>query len=969
MKRLLRLFALGALLSYPALAQQTGSIIGKVTSPDGAAMPGVTVQANSDVLPRGQVTTTGEEGGYRFPALPPGRYTLSYTLEGMATETREVVVRLDVQITANVAMAPDAIEEAIQVIGETVLVDPGSAEVKTSIGNEVIEALPVGQEYRDLQKLIPGVQYSESTTRGPSAGGSGQDNVYLFDGVNVSLPLFGVLSTEPSSHDIDQVSIIKGGAKAIDFNRAAGFTINSVSKSGTNDFHGSASYQLQPDSFTSKSDDPNSFADETKDWATVNLGGPIIRDSLFFYASYYRPTISRDNGSNVYGSIPDFKSTRDEFFGRLSFQPTASLLIHGSYRDSSREDEHTSISSFEAPTAGVGSQADLKIAILEGSWTLGDSGLLSFKYTDFENKGGSIPDTLFAFQPAGDGSVPLNIADLASQGRVAIPIPRDGQPAFNSFIAPYINQYGFLENGVPTGGGVVGGASQVDRADYYRESYQIGYDWLFGTNVSHELHVGYQRYKDEEDFDRRSNGWGNITIPGGTVTSSGQPVYFQARLYQTGVTGLGTTIPNIHSEFESQSFEVNDTIRWNDWTFNVGVVVSNDELFGQGLRKGGSNPSGFELCLTCKYKMYEVKWEDQIQPRLGVIWSYQPEGTIYANWARYNPAASSLPRAASWARNLAAIRTANFDANGDLIDFQVLASSSGKFFQEGLDPRTTDEYLIGTSRELSRNVSARLTARYRYSYNFWEDTNNNARLFANAPDSVPHELYIPNLSELQQGIGGSSYVIAELDNAFTKYYEVAAEVEWRTSKSFVRGSYVWSHYYGNFDQDNTSGDYIDNDFAAFIGSSNIADGPGRQLWDFKYGNLHGDRRHQLKVYGYYMLPWNASAGAFAIYQSGQPWETWDVEVYRSMTSSTSNTIRFAEPAGTNRSPSHYQIDLNYTQDFDIGPIKLQLRGDVFNVLDKQTGYAYQPVISSANYGKPTEYFDPRRFQLAVRVLF
>ena len=98
-----------------------------------------------------------------------------------------------------------------------------------------------------------------------------------------------------------------------------------------------------------------------------------------------------------------------------------------------------------------------------------------------------------------------------------------------------------------------------------------------------------------------------------------------------------------------------------------------------------------------------------------------------------------------------------------------------------------------------------------------------------APDDVPHELYIPNLSQLQQGIGGSSYVIAELDNAFTKYYEVTPEAEWRSSKAYVRASYVWSHYYGNFDQDNTSGDFIDNDFSGFVGSSNLADDIGREV--------------------------------------------------------------------------------------------------------------------------------------------
>ena len=74
--------------------------------------------------------------------------------------------------------------------------------------------LPVGTEYRDLVKLIPGVQYTQDAVRGPSAGGSGQDNVYNFDGVNVTLPLFGTLASEPASHDNAQIAVIKGGARA-----------------------------------------------------------------------------------------------------------------------------------------------------------------------------------------------------------------------------------------------------------------------------------------------------------------------------------------------------------------------------------------------------------------------------------------------------------------------------------------------------------------------------------------------------------------------------------------------------------------------------------------------------------------------------------------------------------------------------------------------------------------------------------
>ena len=105
--------------------------------------------------------------------------------------------------------------------------------------------MPVGQDYRDLLKLIPAVQVTQDTVRGPSAGGSGQDNVYQFDGVNVTLPLFGTLASEPASHDIEQVTTVRGGARAVDFDRSGGFTIDSVSKSGTNRFSGMIQSQFQ----------------------------------------------------------------------------------------------------------------------------------------------------------------------------------------------------------------------------------------------------------------------------------------------------------------------------------------------------------------------------------------------------------------------------------------------------------------------------------------------------------------------------------------------------------------------------------------------------------------------------------------------------------------------------------------------------------------------------------------------------
>jgi hypothetical protein len=462
-----------------------------------------------------------------------------------------------------------------------------------------------------------------------------------------------------------------------------------------------------------------------------------------------------------------------------------------------------------------------------------------------------------------------------------------------------------------------------------------------------------------------------VTVPGGRTkcpansTCAGQQIYYQAQVQQQGILN----VPTINSQYESSNIELNDSIKWANFTFNVGVLMSNDKLYGQGLKENPDTYSGFELSKGHKYLMHEIDFADSLQPRIGAVWAYSGVNTMYANFARYIPASSSLPRAASWARNLISLVNAYFDADGNFIGSTPEAASSGKIFQDNLNPRTTDEYMLGTTRDLGNGWSARAHTRYRYSYNFWEDTNNDARIRFNPPAGIPRELYVPDLALINAELKGSSYVIAELDGAFTKYYEAGLEAEWRGRDAYVRGSYVWSHYYGNFDQDNTQAN-TDNDSNRFIGSSNIADGAGRQLWNFKYGDLRGDRRHQLKVFGYYTLPWRATAGAYAIYQSGQPWEMHSYEPYISQTTSTSDTNRYAEPAGSHQTDDHYQLDLNYTQNFPIGDrFNIKARVDIFNVLDNQTGYNIQDSAHTANPGSPVSFFDPRRFQLAIRLEF
>jgi len=954
------LFVLAVLLiATSVFAQQTGSISGKVTS-EGQALPGVTVEARSNVLPQPRTTVTDANGEYRFPQLVPGSYTVNYTLSGMQTVTRKAEVLLGQNTPADVKMGVAGVAESITVTAESSFVNKESTAIESGISQQEIQTLPIQQNYGDLQKLIPGVMYTPDTIRGPSAGASGQANVYMFDGANITMPLFGILNQQPNTHDIAQVNIVKGGAKAVDFNRAGGFQIDTVSKTGTNKFSGEIGYQARPSAWVSKQAGASTLAfQQDRNWSSANLGGPILPDQLFFYGSYFRPYYEKSNQANVYGDLPGYKLETNEFFGKLTYTPTQSLLFNGTYRQNKTHETAGDFNSIQAPTTGSGSETQLKLGTLEGSWIINSKSYASAKLTDYRNPGNgpraeTVSDANFS---TAIGSQ-LDLANLATLGRLIVPSLLTGNTAQNAFVQPFINQYGYVcpQNpvgvtctpGQVTGGGTVGYGQYANNLDnFYRKNAQASYNYMLGSRVTHDLHAGYQRYNDAEDRLIASNGWGVLTIPATVGTAAGQgtcpasacgkatPAFFVAQFNQQG-TGL----PTIHSEFHSQNFEVNDTIRWADWSFNLGLMASDDVLYGQGLAKA-DNYAGFTTSPGTKYKMHEFSWSDELQPRLGATWAYNGSDTIFTSLARYFPAANSDARAASWDRNLQREIFAYFDATGKLIGTAPNVASSGKWWQEDIKPPKIDEFLIGTARQLSTHWSGRLYGRYRKGSDYIEDTNNTARKDYKDP-SGNTDPYVPDLPQIRAAIGsGSSYVIANLDGAFTKYLEATAESEWRTDKLVVNGSYTWSHYYGNFDQDNTSFNSA-NDTSIFIGSSNIGDGNGRQLWNFKYGNLRGDRRNVLKLRSTYFMPWNASVGAFGVFQSGQPYQLESGLPYGS-----SDTNSYAEPAGARVSPSHYNIDLDYTQNFAlIRGLNLQLAVDVFNVTNRQTGYNYETRVGT-----------------------
>ncbi|MCY3841780.1 MAG: hypothetical protein OXH09_24575 [Gammaproteobacteria bacterium] len=311
-------------------------------------------------------------------------------------------------------------------------------------------------------------------------------------------------------------------------------------------------------------------------------------------------------------------------------------------------------------------------------------------------------------------------------------------------------------------------------------------------------------------------------MPGGVdVAEDGSPIFYVATVEQMSLRRPdGTTVAPIDSHTKSTSIEINDTVVWNAVAVDVGVLFSQDVLYGQGLRAATGTVSGFALAPGHRYRMVSIRWQDMVQPRLGATWSYNGTDTVFANYARYNPEASSLARAASWDRNTRASLRVLFDEAGRVISSEPHPRSSGK----GVPGRFEAE----AHRRVDARHNARATRRA-HPPRSPASTRGIALLGGHleripglrqrTPHIAAQGPYVPGLDAIRAEIGGSSYVIAALDDAYTRYWEAAVELEWRGARGYLNASYVHSRYTGNFDQDNTS---TNNDANLFIASSNLA---------------------------------------------------------------------------------------------------------------------------------------------------
>ena len=300
-----------------ASAQQitTGVIQGTITDATGAVLPGASVEARNTGTNQSRTVVSDADGRYIFLQLPPGSYRVTFTLAGFATLVHEnVSLTVGQSVTLPASMPVSKVAETVTVSAAPSVIESTRTAAATTLNALTVEHTPnLGRKFEDLLTLTPGV----SIVQGPDgdeitfAGQRGIFNNISLDGGDYNNGFFGEqaggqrAAVDITLEAIKEFQVIATGAPA-EFGRTAGGVVNVVTKSGTNDRHGSLFYFQRLEALTGELSDGSTLDDFHREQWGGTFGGPLRKDKAFVFAAVegINGNFARSNLGRTIGDTP-----------------------------------------------------------------------------------------------------------------------------------------------------------------------------------------------------------------------------------------------------------------------------------------------------------------------------------------------------------------------------------------------------------------------------------------------------------------------------------------------------------------------------------------------------------------------------------------------------------------------------------------------------------------------------------------
>ena len=969
--------ALSLGLALPAHAATTGTILGNAVETDGDLVSNATITVKNKETGLTRTVQSDESGSFRFPLLPPGTYIISANKNGFQQTLQDNVnVRLGGSSSINIQLVEDNVER-IEVTGSSIaLVDVTSSTTGISVDAVTLDKLPVPRNLSSVALLAPGTTEGDSDFGDgglTSIGGSSvAENAFYINGLNITNFRTGVGSSEPPFDMYDSFEIKTGGYSA-EYGRVTGGIINTKIKSGTNEFKAGINAYWEPEALRSykpserREDGTYRINNDTDDATNLDVNvwasGALIEDKLFFYV------------------LANPRDVTNDYRGAQT--PTPNGLVEQSYRETDddtfwvanvdwyiTENNILNLSAFSDESSNV-----------EERYTVIDGEIVSTSPAlTYENSGGvnyiakwtSVINEDFSFS----AMYGLNQIDRTTNSNL------DANPAV-------YYRYDSTGSFVPA---ETFASFSIESGEDEREVIRLDADWYIGD---HSLRFGVDYEKLTATSLTTNSGGAYYLYYVDDSNPAVEEIYqVRQRTYQVG------------GDFESENFAFYVQDQWqatDNLVINMGIRNDSFENFN-------ANGDSF------------VKLDNNWALRLGAVWDVMGDGESKA-WASYGR--YYLPVAANTNIRLAGAETyiqEYYEFNGFVDETLGIPNLSGaktqpddifangsaaqpaEIVDQNLDPMYSDEFIAGYQFQLTDDWSLGIQGTYRELSTTIEDVAIDAAVIDWAADNGYgdvsdiwtgfHSYVLTNpgkdmriaTTELPGAEGEQVFMdLSAEDLGYPESVRKYAAVDFTFNRAWdglwtMTASYTQSHNWGNNEGYVRSDNGQDD-----AGLTTNFDQPG--LLDGAYGDLPNDRRHQVKVFGYYALTDDIILGANLQYWSGRPINAFGYHPTDTFAQAYDSESFYAggelAPRGSRgRTNDYWNLDVSASYTLDVfEDYELTLRADVFNVFDNDEATEVVEIYDdessidplnptvNPNYGLPSNWQTPRYVRLSARFAF
>ena len=988
---LLGLLALLGCFAVPATGQeQSGSIQGVVKDPQGAVLPGATVEARN---PLGGVTTavSNESGVYRFPALPPGTYEITAALQGFnAAKKADAFVELGKTLTIELVLSLASVTETVAVTAESSpIIDVKNNTVGANLTRVTIERMPKGRDFATNLRQAPGAQQETKAGNCSGAAGcaiqvdgaSGSENRFIIDGMDTTNLQNGVSGKTMLLDFVDEVQVKSSGYNA-EFGGATGGVINVLTKSGSNAYHGQLGAYYQTDDLygdrrpSARFNPFNTNVAETglltpdDKWQyyspVADIGGPVLKNRMWFYGGVAYTKNNYDTDATFYTDASKTKRHFERWSDAkyYNYNVTGQLSNNMRVKFAGSNQRNANRGTFPTlqpdnglalPVNSVYPSGVASIGMTTSTFDANPNGTINQAAYDsrWVKQGGNQTNDTYAgnFDWAVTPSFFVNVSGGSYRTDDTTPPEFRGDQIRHIFNNSN-NDATMLAAGFPTV------PSQFQQPNSYSDNISSNgrvrdiftrrfvnanatfFTQKFGQHVF-KTGLRYERFANDVLFGRAKPEinleWGKTYVDTNGVAHKGTYGYYYVN--QTGT--IGEVHSNNYSFWFQDSWDVNSRL-----TLNLGVRAENEYV------PSYKDQEQFPDALDIKFD-----FKDKIAPRLGFAYDVKGDGKWKAfgsyGWY-YDITKLELPRGSfggdHWVNYYWTLDTADFSSiqcgegptgcPGKYIEFVDFRHSSNQidpgfeaYFNRpgmtGIDPDMKPVKQGEYTAGLEHELTPTMSLGARYVHKWLFRTIEDVGIFFQGS-----EIYLIS----NPGEGLAVQMEPSVPSMVTpKPVRKYDGLELRLNKRFSNNwsgtvSYTFSRLWGNYgglassDENGRTSPNVNRYYDNTVMSY---DANGHAV----YGPLQTDRPHVFKLQGVYDFKWGTTVGANYFIQSGIPQST---------------TFRFSGfpvfPYGRNdlgRSPVISQLDMNIMQEFRlIGHTRAQIMANIDNVFDQDTWINY-----------------------------